>query len=317
MNAPSATRQARDADAAPGRCPCGERGARPVLVSRRKRFQVVECLFCGLKRTDPPPYRSVGESRDLYDEADASKNGPGEATALRHAARNIGHLERLLSRRAGRLLDVGCGNGHHLAVAREHGWTVEGVEMDARRAARAREVFGLFVVQGAFEEAAARIEGRFDAVLMSNILEHLVDPVGALRAVAGLLAPGGMAYVDVPNFASARVLILGGNTPHLEPREHLWQFEPATLAALARRAGLRPAAVETRRFNRWSWRETRAAASLSGGMRRAANGLALSALSTAADVAGDMLYNSRRGNGDYIIMAAGRDPAARREAGGA
>jgi 2-polyprenyl-3-methyl-5-hydroxy-6-metoxy-1,4-benzoquinol methylase len=57
--------------------------------------------------------------------------------------------------------------------------------------------------------------GRYDAVIMIAVIEHLVDPVGALRQVQMLLKPGGFVYIDTPNIAkySRRLKLLFGRFP--------------------------------------------------------------------------------------------------------
>lgn len=63
--------------------------------------------------------------------------------------------------------------------------------------------------------------GPFDAVIMMAIVEHLVDPIGALRGVRGLLRPGGLLYIDTPNAArwTRRAKLLLGRFPSTASRD--------------------------------------------------------------------------------------------------
>jgi SAM-dependent methyltransferase len=61
----------------------------------------------------------------------------------------------------------------------------------------------------------------FDAVIMVALIEHLVDPAGALQQVRRLLRPGGFAYLDTPNVArwTRRLKLLAGRFPSTSSRE--------------------------------------------------------------------------------------------------
>ena len=97
----------------------------------------------------------------------------------------------------GRYLDVGCGSGGALGVAQSLGWQVAGVEMDAAAAAKARRFTARLHVGDL--QAAPFGTGEFDVISAYHVLEHVPDPVGAVRRMLGWLAPGGLLVVEVPN----------------------------------------------------------------------------------------------------------------------
>ena len=101
---------------------------------------------------------------------------------------------------------------------------------------------GLDIKKTSFEQAELPA-GRYDVVLMSHVLEHVHEPLKMLRKAAELLAPGGMAYVEVPNFDCLLRRIFGSLWAHLEVPRHLNQFTPRTMRMLAKKAGLRVAKV--------------------------------------------------------------------------
>lgn len=57
--------------------------------------------------------------------------------------------------------------------------------------------------------------GRFDAVLMVALIEHLIDPLGALQRIRDVLKPGGFVWIDTPNLAkwTRRVKLAAGRFP--------------------------------------------------------------------------------------------------------
>ncbi len=65
------------------------------------------------------------------------------------------------------------------------------------------------------ERVPEELFGRFDAVIMIALVEHLVDPLGALLRIRRLLRPGGFVYLDTPNVAkwTRRLKLLAGRFP--------------------------------------------------------------------------------------------------------
>lgn len=57
--------------------------------------------------------------------------------------------------------------------------------------------------------------GKFDAIIMIALIEHLIDPMRAMQKMNKLLKPGGFVYIDTPNFAryTNRIKLLTGRFP--------------------------------------------------------------------------------------------------------
>jgi SAM-dependent methyltransferase len=127
----------------------------------------------------------------------------------------------------GRYLDVGCGSGAALGVARSLGWHVAGIEPDAAAAQKARAFADELHVCDAL--AASPGSGRFDVVTTLHVLEHVPDPVRLLRRMLDWLAPGGLLIVEVPNAGGLGAALFGGAWSGLELPRHLSHFSPATL----------------------------------------------------------------------------------------
>jgi SAM-dependent methyltransferase len=144
-----------------------------------------------------------------------------------------------------RVLEVGAHTGFFSACLRERGCHVTALEVDPRAAAHATR-WADRVVVGDVEDAAVRaaLDGQFDVVLFMHVLEHMVDPWAALRAMRCRVARGGRAIVLLPNVACWRVrkdLFLRGafryeDTGILD-RTHLRFFTLDSAAALLAEAG--------------------------------------------------------------------------------
>jgi 2-polyprenyl-3-methyl-5-hydroxy-6-metoxy-1,4-benzoquinol methylase len=96
------------------------------------------------------------------------------------------------------LLEVGCGTGEFLQLAQQRGFEVSGVELNAGHAAQARDrTGGSPILCGDFmTESFSR---QFDVIAMLDLIEHVPDPLAALRRSHDLLKPGGHLVVYTPN----------------------------------------------------------------------------------------------------------------------
>ena len=101
------------------------------------------------------------------------------------------------------ILDVGCGDGSALAVAAAqnppHRFAGLDWSVDALRQARGRD---LTVVRGSVSPRLPVGDGAADVVIMSELIEHLVDPDGAVAEVRRVLRPGGSLLLSTPNLAA-------------------------------------------------------------------------------------------------------------------
>jgi len=161
----------------------------------------------------------------------------------------------------GRLLDVGCGLGFCMEAARRRGWKVVGVEPEVYATTYAAEKLGLEVVQATLEDAAFP-EASFDAVLMVHSIEHVADPVRTMAAVRSVLRPEGVVFVETPNAECEASRFFGDDWQYLNLPEHAFIFDPATIALLFRRTGLRVLEIQApvRMANPhgaalWAWAE--------------------------------------------------------------
>jgi 2-polyprenyl-3-methyl-5-hydroxy-6-metoxy-1,4-benzoquinol methylase len=135
-----------------------------------------------------------------------------------------------------RLLDIGAGTGALLCQLHSLGWTVEGIEPDERALAACRES-GLKVESATIETAQLAPES-YDVVTMSQTLEHLADPVAALKKIACALAPGGLFVGNTPNAASLNRVWQKRFWWGYDPPRHYVVFSPKSLRAAFVRAGL-------------------------------------------------------------------------------
>jgi len=225
-------------------CLCGQ--LRGTARRRVGRFTIVQCQTCRLERLSPQP--TAQQLDQLYGEhyfESADPSSPGYAgygamhVALTAAAEaqltTIPNVRDLGG--PGRLLDVGCGYGTFIALARGAGWDARGMDFSAAAAAAAHARYGVDVEVGDFANRGAGRE-RFDVVTMWDAIEHFPDPLQALQSAFDALKPGGRLIVSTPDTESWDAKLLGSRWyGYTKVPEHLWYFNRQTLGALGERAG--------------------------------------------------------------------------------
>ena len=207
---------------------------------RLKTLTSVACEQCGLIRTDPMPTDAeldayyAGEYRLDYQFALSDKppqfhlnRSQSEAeTRLALLQPALGHGKRLL--------DFGSGSGEFLALAAKAGHVVQGIEPGESFARHAREAYGV-PVQTCTWQQAEFAPGSFDIITANHVLEHLREPVSALKQIATWLADDGVLYVSVPNALGRR----RRSFQHFH-FAHVYNFTPQALIWAGLVAGLEP-----------------------------------------------------------------------------
>lgn len=109
-------------------------------------------------------------------------------------------LDVICSRVPGKLLDVGCGSGRIMHLAKNLGWDATGLEIDPDAVAAAR-LTGLNVVEGDYR-ALASFENKYDLVICSHVIEHVDQPQMLLDLLTSSVAEGGVLAIAFPNAES-------------------------------------------------------------------------------------------------------------------
>ncbi len=161
----------------------------------------------------------------------------------------LGSLGRRLEPSRRRLLDVGAHAGRFIALARADGWRAEGLELNPQTAAYAATRTAAPVRQLNVHEVDASTAG-FDAITLTDVLEHIPDPIHVLTRVSALLAPGGWAAVKVPSGPGQlrkerwRGRLVPGYRPTLADNlVHVNHFSPRSLRLALERAGFLDIAI--------------------------------------------------------------------------
>jgi len=145
----------------------------------------------------------------------------------------------------GRVLDVGCGSGDLLSKLNALGWECVGQEPDEFGRRTASDQHNLRVYAEGAEYIAER-EAPFDVITMSHVIEHLSDPVAAVRRWSKLLRPDGRMLIVTPNVDSLASRWYRDSWLHLEPPRHFFLFSERTLRQCVENAGLNVEELRTK-----------------------------------------------------------------------
>ena len=231
-------------------CPaCRSERSKPAMTVAGHDFH--RCADCGSLWIQDPPRTEELYSDESYFTAKPDMTAPGGGIAPGYTGdylrdrrnveakfeRVLEHVERYAP--PGRLLDVGCGPGFLLSVARERGWTVRGVDLNRWAADHARSE-GLDVTCEALE-AAAFEDASFDAVTMMDLIEHVADPGALVAEAARITRPGGVLAIHTPDAGAPLSRVLGRRWPEVRRAgEHLVLLSLDGAMALLERSGYEP-----------------------------------------------------------------------------
>lgn len=221
---------------------CGSLATETVLQAtveggREPRvFSLLRCPQCALVMTSPRLGRA--ELEEYYrPEYWGRVNADDLDWVRRDQASRTAFLERFRS--GGRILDVGCGLGLFLLALDPKRWDRYGIEVMPAAYREAQRRLGAERIVTEDLRATMLPGAQFDVITFWDVLEHLPDPVDALRQSFRLLRPGGLLLVRAPNFASYLARRFGADWYELSLPYHLFHFTPDTLARVVEASGFK------------------------------------------------------------------------------
>lgn len=163
--------------------------------------------------------------------------------------RTLDWLEKLVPTR-GRLLDFACAAGYFFEQALKRGWDAHGTDLGmwTKEAARARGVPNLHV--GRLIDLHFP-DHHFDVVYAAQVLEHLPAPNEDLAEIRRILRPGGLLYVDVPNYRTLPIILGRDDFLLNTPPQHINYFTSRSLRTLLQSAGFRDVRITSSDGLKW------------------------------------------------------------------
>ncbi|MCF7957809.1 MAG: class I SAM-dependent methyltransferase [Phycisphaerae bacterium] len=252
---------------------------RLVYFDQELNFQIVRCRKCSLVYTNPrlADYNALYLCDGSYSVKQIEDHASAKATVFAKAMDEIERWHATPTNSAGRasLLDVGCGSGHFMAMARNRGYDVCGIEPAKTWARYVGETFGLPVINANILDAKVVAES-IDVMTAWDVIEHVDDPKAVLGQCVTWLRPGGVMALRFPSatYQKFKGVLLNQvfRTKHsaFGATMHLYFFNEDTFRQMAHDVGLEILAVKTTPM------EMNTGSSLINGAKRCV-GLALSA----------------------------------------
>lgn len=136
----------------------------------------------------------------------------------------------------GKVLDIGCAQGHFLRESHSEGWQAYGLEMTEGLADALVQEGIADIRYGRFEDVAYDSGLKFDAITMWHVLEHFEDPVPVMKRCNELIADDGFIAIGIPMYSPLEVRIFGKYFLWELPR-HQSHFTPKAVERLFNDAG--------------------------------------------------------------------------------
>ncbi|HEY9772520.1 MAG TPA: class I SAM-dependent methyltransferase [Planktothrix sp.] len=227
-------------------CPiCGETSATRAFKKQEVSpiFKTLVCSACKFAYSFPRPTPAQLDevySSDYF-EGNTGKVGYADyrdmPEANMHAMwKEFNEYAPLDDIRPRTILDVGCATGAFLSGAKAAGWNCIGIDRVDSALAVAREHYGIETINGDIADIDLPLNS-IGVATMWHVLEHLVDPLASLKRAYELVAPGGLLFIEVPNWDSLGRVIRGPLWANLRPPEHISYFSTVSLPPAVKQAG--------------------------------------------------------------------------------
>ena len=222
-------------------CPiCNSNNARinlcKVSFTYQSEFDLSECPDCGVIYFNPIPtkeqfvnfYSSLGYDFNRWREEIKGNN-------------YIKRLEKI--KKQGRFLDLGCASAYFInKIDKDSDWEVYGVELSQKPVEFARNVLGLKNITHGDLFDANYADNFFDCIHISDVLEHVPNPLQILTECKRILKDDGYIFLNVPNgYSDSRGMIRyykDFNEKSGHSSGHVFFFPPQTLKYMFERTGL-------------------------------------------------------------------------------
>lgn len=223
-------------------CPICEKDETKQLYIKDE-LTVVICSHCRLRYVNPRINRESLEEGyvETYYPQDKVERIHTDSMEWLQMSERLSELDALYQGK-GRMLDVGCGIGTFLHLAREQEWETQGVDPSKSGSAFAQNKHNLDVHCGDIFDANYPAE-HFDVITLYHVLEHISDLNPFLSELRRILRPktdnqnSGTLVIEVPNGEGLQSRLQKADWHYVHPEDHLYYFSVSSLSKLLQKHG--------------------------------------------------------------------------------
>lgn len=206
-----------------------------VSFTYKTEFDLSECSNCHVIYCNPTPTNE--QFIDFY------SIGGYEFNSWKQEYKAKAYIKKLNKKqKSGKILDIGCATAYMInKISQDSDWEVYGVELSKNPAEFARNILKLKNITHGDLFSAGYDDNFFDCINISDVLEHVANPVDFLTECHRVLKPNGHIYLGVPNgYNDSRGLIRYYNrtqTAGCHASGHVFFFQKKTLHYLFEKIG--------------------------------------------------------------------------------
>ncbi len=225
-----------------------------------KGYTFLRCRSCGFVTAHPLPDTATVESH--YDHTRTGEDRQEQRRVLvagflarsnnpkrdffRHV---LGQVSSMVNKPALDILEIGSGFGYFVHYANSSGHRATGTEATRKYAEMSSESLNGRIVHVEGERYGDHFApASFDLIYMEAVFEHMLHPEAVLVQMRGLLRPGGVLFLAVPNMDSLSSRMQGKYWAWAAPPDHLYFYNGANLSLLLEKHGFRVVESLTRDY---------------------------------------------------------------------
>lgn len=208
------------------------RGLNIAYEFEKDNYKYYQCKDCNFIYLNPQP--NDEELNKIYNKNYFIGSGNNEFEQIvldmkkQTAALYIKQLISYYGSPSGKLIEIGCGNGDFLLLAKLAGFEIAGLELSAHSTGVANEKLGTNSVICGTLDTINLPEKEYDICCLFDSIEHFRDPVASLKKIRKILKPNGVLFIVTPSLDSKSAKFLKHNWMEFKP-EHLSYFDSQTI----------------------------------------------------------------------------------------
>ncbi len=214
-----------------------------------EEFQLMHSQDLDMLITEPKPknLETYYQSDDYISHTDAQETLVDKIyqSVKKHSLKKKLNLISQCAKTNKTLLDIGAGTGDFLLVAKNNGWSVNGIEPNAKASAKAKEK-GVTTISNI---ESLPLTKRYHVITLWHVLEHLPDLENQIKKIISLLEDEGTLIIAVPNFKSYDAKYYNNFWAAYDVPRHLWHFSRNSIKMLFEKENMKVTKIKPMVFD--------------------------------------------------------------------